>query len=78
VAIARALALAQVPVKQSGGYLSFLCPPCGEFNTATNPRTNLERCFGCQRNFNAIDLVIAAEGSTFIDAVRRLTPLHSG
>jgi DNA primase len=78
VPIGRALALAQVPVKESEGYLRFLCPLCGEFNTATNPRTNLGRCFRCQRNFNPIDLVMAAEGSSFIDAVRRLTPLLSG
>lgn len=52
---------------------TFQCPACGEFHTAINPRANLARCFRCARNFNPIDLVIEARGSTFLDAVRYLT-----
>ena len=58
-----------LPSKEIEGVFRFLCPHCNEFNTATNPRTNLARCFRCQRNFNPIDLVMAAERCSFIDAV---------
>ena len=51
----------RLPSKEIEGFFRFLCPHCGEFNTATNPRTNLTRCFRCQRNFNPIDMVIAVE-----------------
>ena len=37
--------------------------------TATNPRTNLGRCFRCQRNFNPIDLVMVVKRYTFLQAV---------
>ena len=36
----------------------FRCPLCDRFHTATNPKTNLGRCFECQKNFNPIDLVM--------------------
>jgi DNA primase len=58
-----------VPWKRSDGYFRFLCPICGEFNTATNPRTNLGRCFRCYENFNPIDLVMRVERLSFLDAV---------
>ncbi len=61
-----------VPSKSREGYFRFLCPICGEFNTATNPRTNLGRCFRCCENFNPIDLVMRVEGLSFLDAVRFL------
>jgi len=75
VSIERALEEIGLPAKWSEGYLRFLCPLCSEFNTATNPRTNLGRCFRCQRNFNPIDLVMAAEDVSFLEAVQRLEPL---
>ena len=64
-----------VPTKLSEGYCRFLCPLCREFNTATNPKTNLARCFRCQRNFNPIDLVMVVDQLSFLDAVAYLTPL---
>ena len=64
-----------VPWKEREGYLRFLCPHCGDFHTATNPKTNLARCFRCRVNLNPIDLVMAAEGCGFLDAVKILTPL---
>ena len=64
--VVRALDL---PWKISEGYFRFLCPRCSEFNTATNPRTNLGRCFRCLRNFNPIDLVMAVRTSNFVDSV---------
>ena len=64
-----------LPAKLSEGYLRFLCPLCREFNTATNPETNLARCFRCKRNFNPIDMVMVVEKKTFLEAVARLTSL---
>lgn len=38
-----------IPSKISEGYFRFLCPVCREFRTATNPKTNLARCFLCEK-----------------------------
>ena len=64
-----------IPHKHSEGYLRFLCPICSEFNSAINPKTNLARCFRCNKNFNPIDLVIADSGLNFKEAVDALVPL---
>lgn len=61
-----------VPTKLREGYLRFLCPLCGEFNTATNPRTNLARCFRCKRNFNTVDLTMIVAQASFLEAVHQL------
>ena len=66
---------ADLPWKEREGYLRFLCPLCSEFHTATNPKTNLARCFRCSVNFNPIDLVMALERCRFVDAVNRLLRL---
>ena len=52
--------------------LRFRCPLCHGFHTATNPKTNLARCFDCKVNFNPIDLVMATTGCNFIDSVEFL------
>lgn len=64
-----------LPCKMSEGFLRFLCPLCQEFNSATNPKTNLARCFRCQKNFNPIDLVMVDKSVSFKEAVRLLLPL---
>ena len=65
-----------IPWKLTDGYyFRFLCPVCNEFNTATNPRTNLGRCFRCSENFNPIDIVMTAERVSFLDAVQLLRRL---
>jgi DNA primase len=64
-----------LPSKEREGFFRFLCPLCSEFNTATNPKTNLARCFRCRVNFNPIDMVMAVERCSFVDAVRILSPL---
>ena len=61
-----------IPTKLREGYLRFLCPLCGEFNTATNPRTNLARCFRCKRNYNPIDLTMIVARISFLEAVEQL------
>lgn len=62
----------QLPSKVRDSFLRFLCPLCSEFNTAVNSKTNLARCFSCQKNFNPIDLVIATTGCSFLEAVNFL------
>lgn len=66
-----------VPSKISEGYFRFLCPACNGFQTATNPLTNLARCFHCEKNFNTIDMVMAFRGTDFVETVKYLKPLLS-
>jgi len=47
-------------------------PNCGEFNTAVNPKTNLGRCFSCEKNFNPIDIVMSVKTYSFTQAVEYL------
>ena len=61
-----------LPAKEVEGYFRFLCPVCSEFHTATNPRTNLARCFRCRQNYNPIDLVITVRKASFLQAARYL------
>jgi len=64
-----------IPSKMSEGNFRFLCPVCGEFNTAVNDRTNLARCFRCHKNYNPIDMVIEVKSYTFLEAIDFLSPL---
>jgi len=64
--------LLALPSKTSEGLFRFLCPICNEFQTATNPRTNLARCFLCRKNFNPIDLVMLVKKAGFIESVTYL------
>jgi hypothetical protein len=59
----------EMPHKTVEGYFRFLCPLCGGFDTATNPKTNLARCFTCQKNFNTIDITMIDKRQNFRDAV---------
>ena len=58
-----------IPCKIREGYFRFLCPLCSDFNTATNPKTNLARCFKCEKNFNPIDIVMLDKRLNFVEAV---------
>lgn len=62
----------ELPCKTVEGYFRFLCPLCGGFDTATNPKTNLARCFTCQKNFNTIDITMTVERQNFREAVQFL------
>jgi len=53
----------------------FQCPICQTFNTATQKKNNLARCFSCQQNFNTIDLVIYNKKMNFVPAVQFLLAL---
>lgn len=65
----------RIPTKMRGRRETFRCPRCGGFHTATNLRTNLARCFRCERNFNPIDLVMAERNSSFLEAVKYIKAL---
>ena len=64
-----------IPSKVSDGYFRFLCPICSEFITATNPKTNLGRCFRCEKNFNPIEMVMTVKCCNFKEAVEFLDGL---
>jgi len=64
--------IVDLPCKKCEGQLRFVCPVCSEHNTATNPKTNLARCFRCRRNFNPIDMVMVVRGTDFVEAVKYL------
>jgi DNA primase len=67
----------KLPTKVSDGYFRFLCPLCTEFITATNPKTNLARCFLCEKNFNPIDMVMVAKQVSFSKAVDYLKSIKA-
>ncbi|MBW1811608.1 MAG: hypothetical protein JRJ87_25700 [Deltaproteobacteria bacterium] len=64
--------IVDLPCKIRDGHLRFVCPVCSESNTATNPKTNLARCFRCRKNFNPIDMVMLVRGAGFVEAVQCL------
>jgi DNA primase len=57
------------------GRFRFLCPLCGQFDTAVNRQTNLARCFGCGKNFNTIDLVMLTRKVDFVTGIGYLKAL---
>jgi DNA primase len=63
--------------KLSEGHFRFLCPICSGFNTATSQKTNLARCFRCEKNFNPIDMVMVVKRVGFVDAVEYLNEIFS-
>ena len=64
--------LLNLKVRNTDQIFRFQCPQCFNFHTATNPETNLARCFDCQENFNPIDLLMSVENCSFIHAVESL------
>lgn len=67
----------QHPSKVADGYFRFLCPICSEFITAANPKTNLARCFRCEKNFNTIDMTMIVKHYNFKQAVEFLDGIVS-
>ncbi len=61
-----------LPSKISEGFFRFLCPVCNEFQTATNPETNLARCFRCEKSFNTIDMVMICKRMDFVKTIKYL------
>ena len=62
----------RIPSRLTQGCFRFLCPLCNAFDTAVNPKTNLARCFRCEKNFNTIDLVMLTRQADFVGSVRFL------
>jgi len=62
----------RLETRNSQKILRFCCPLCHGYHTATNPKTNLARCFDCRRNFNPIDLVMAVTACSFVETVEFL------
>ena len=63
-----------IPLKESEGFIRFLCPFCNEMQATINPSNNLSHCFSCGKNLNNIDLMIA-NGYTFSLSVEILKDL---
>ena len=61
--------LLNLEVRNGPKMLRFRCPLCYGFHTATNHKTNLARCFDCQKNFNPIDLIMTVGKCSFVEAV---------
>lgn len=59
------------------GHLRFLCPICSDLHTSTNSKTNLARCFRCQKNLNPIDLLMTVNNLSFKQAIGLLIPMLS-
>jgi len=70
--IDRVIDLLMLETRQGKDLLRFRCPLCDRFDTGTNPKTNLGRCFECEKNFNPIDLVMAVTGYNFVETVEFL------
>jgi hypothetical protein len=65
-----------IPCRVTNGCFRFLCPLCNGFDTAVNPKTNLARCFQCEKNFNTIDLVMLVRSAQFVDSVKFLQSIY--
>lgn len=65
-----------IPCEIQQDRFSFLCPLCRGYNTGVNYKTNLARCFDCQKNLNTIDMVMIVRQSAFVDSVRFLKKVH--
>ncbi len=65
-----------IPSKTTEGCFRFCCPICREFDTGVNPKTNLARCFRCEKNYNTIDLVMLVKQSDFIHSVKFLQTIY--
>jgi hypothetical protein len=65
-----------IPCQVTKGCFRFLCPLCSGFDTAVNPKTNLARCFQCEKNYNTIDLVMLTRQTDFVQSVKFLQSIH--
>ncbi len=63
------------PHNRTRGKLTFVCPECSESQTSVNPKTNLARCFRCEKNWNPIDFTMHVYHIEFLEAVAQLEVL---
>lgn len=59
------------------GRFCFQCPLCGSFNTGIKHKSNLAKCFSCEKIFNTIDLVMKTRQSEFVDSIRFLKKFYA-
>ena len=78
VPVAKVVRALNEPIKICEGYERFLCPKCGDFNTAIHPRENLGQCFRCNQRFNPIDMVMMARSMPFRHAAMVVWRIHNG
>lgn len=77
VAITNVLEALGIPIARRGQRVTFRCPDCRRHDTAISEHRNLGHCFRCHARFNTIDLVIAEEECTFLEAVELLDCLST-
>jgi hypothetical protein len=54
--------------RQSGNIFRFECPACRGYHTSIKAKTNLARCFDCNRNFNTIEMVMETRKTEFYES----------
>jgi hypothetical protein len=64
--------LLAIPSETVHGVFRFRCPLCAGRHTAIKPKTNLSRCFDCEKNFNSIDLCMLVRRTDFVESVKFL------
>lgn len=69
--------LLKIPSKEVEGIFRFVCPKCCEMQTGINSKTNLSRCFRCERNFNNIEITMEVLKLGFVESVKLLKQLLS-
>lgn len=77
IPIDRVIEALSIPSSNQAGKYRFSCPVCNEQNTGVNPKTNLARCFNCQKNYNTIDLVMKVMNVGFLQSVAYLEKLKA-
>lgn len=66
-----------LPSRRKANKRCFACPLCQNFNLSIHQKTNLARCFTCQRNFNAIEIVMAQRKLGFVESVKWIKRRHA-
>ena len=77
IPIDRVIEALSIPSSNQAGKYRFRCPVCNEQNTGINPKTNLARCFNCEKNYNTIDLVMKVMNVGFLQSVAYLEKLNA-
>ena len=77
IAIRDVVAALGIPTGRRSRRVTFRCPTCRRQDTALSEERNLGHCFRCHERFNTIDLVMAEEDCTFLEAVDLLSCLST-
>ena len=65
-----------LPWRRDDKTLRFICPKCHGLDTSIHPKVNLGRCFTSAKNFNTIDMVMAAKNMKFRTTIEWLEALE--